>query len=41
MAVARDPLQDIECLQQVQLVISGGLVAWDGHHLTGDRPAGS
>jgi imidazolonepropionase-like amidohydrolase len=33
VAVAGDPLQDIECLQQVQLVIQGGQVAWDGHHL--------
>ena len=30
VAVAGDPLQDIECLQQVQLVIQGGVVAWDG-----------
>ena len=40
VAVAGDPLQDIKCLQQVQLVIQGGLVAWDGHHLTwGGRAA--
>jgi len=39
VAVAGDPLQDIECLKQVQLVISGGLVAWDGHHLTWDGGA--
>ena len=36
VAVAGDPLQDIECLQQVELVIQGGQVAWDGHHLTWD-----
>ncbi len=36
VAVAGDPLQDIESLQQVRLVIQGGLVAWDGHHLTWD-----
>jgi imidazolonepropionase-like amidohydrolase len=34
VAVAGDPLQDIECLQQVKLVVQGGLIAWDGHHLT-------
>jgi imidazolonepropionase-like amidohydrolase len=34
VAVAGDPLRDIECLQQVRLVIQGGRVAWDGHHLT-------
>ena len=34
VAVAGDPLQDIECLQQVELVIQAGLIAWDGHHLT-------
>lgn len=39
VAVAGDPLQDIECLQQVQLVIQGGLVAWDGNHLTWDGRA--
>ena len=39
VAVAGDPLQDIECLQQVQLVIQGGQVAWDGHHLTWDGRA--
>jgi imidazolonepropionase-like amidohydrolase len=33
VAVAGDPLRDIECLQQVRLVISGGRVAWDGQHL--------
>ena len=33
VAVAGDPLRDIECLQQVKLVIQGGLVAWDGQHL--------
>jgi len=36
VAVAGDPLQDIECLQQVELVIQGGRVAWDGHHLAWD-----
>jgi imidazolonepropionase-like amidohydrolase len=36
VAVAGDPLQDIECLQRVQLVVQGGRVAWDGHHLTQD-----
>jgi imidazolonepropionase-like amidohydrolase len=36
VAVAGDPLQDIECLQQVQFVIQGGQVAWDGHHLAWD-----
>jgi len=36
VAVAGDPLRDIECLQQVQLVIQGGLIAWDGHHLAWD-----
>jgi len=36
VTVASDPLQDIECLQQVELVIQGGLIAWDGHHLTWD-----
>jgi imidazolonepropionase-like amidohydrolase len=36
VAVTGDPLQDIECLQQVELVIQGGLIAWDGHHLTWD-----
>jgi imidazolonepropionase-like amidohydrolase len=36
VAVAGDPLQDIECLQQVRLVIQGGLIAWDGHYLTWD-----
>lgn len=39
VAVAGDPLQNIECLQQVELVIQGGAVAWDGHHLAWDgRP---
>jgi imidazolonepropionase-like amidohydrolase len=33
VAVTGDPLQDLECLQQVELVIQGGRVAWDGHHL--------
>ena len=36
VAVAGDPLRDIECVQQVELVIQGGLVAWDGHHLAWD-----
>ena len=39
VAVAGDPLQDIECLQQVELVIQGGQVAWDGHRLTWDGSA--
>ncbi|MGN6794918.1 MAG: amidohydrolase family protein [Streptosporangiaceae bacterium] len=39
VAVAGDPLQDIECLQQVQLVIQGGVVAWEGNHLTWDGRA--
>jgi imidazolonepropionase-like amidohydrolase len=30
VAVAGDPLQDIECLQQAELVIQAGRVAWDG-----------
>lgn len=37
VAVSGDPLRDIECLQQVQLVIQGGLVVWDGVHLTCDK----
>jgi imidazolonepropionase-like amidohydrolase len=36
VAVTGDPLQDIECLQHVELVIQGGRVAWDGHHLAWD-----
>ena len=36
VAVAGDPLRDIECLQQVKLVIQGGRVAWDGHDLARD-----
>jgi imidazolonepropionase-like amidohydrolase len=36
VAVTGDPLRDIECLQQVELVIQGGLVAWDGQHLAWD-----
>jgi imidazolonepropionase-like amidohydrolase len=36
VAVAGDPLRDIECLQQVELVIQGGQIAWDGHHLAWD-----
>ena len=34
VAVAGDPLRDIECLRQVKLVIQDGLIVWDGHHLT-------
>jgi imidazolonepropionase-like amidohydrolase len=34
VAVTGDPLQDIECLQKVELVIQDGRVAWDGHHLS-------
>jgi imidazolonepropionase-like amidohydrolase len=34
VAVAGDPLLDITCLQQVELVIQGGLIAWDGRHRT-------
>jgi imidazolonepropionase-like amidohydrolase len=30
VAVAGDPLRDIECLQRVELVVQGGRVAWDG-----------
>jgi imidazolonepropionase-like amidohydrolase len=33
VAVAGDPLRDIECLQRAELVIQGGKVAWDGHRL--------
>jgi len=33
VAVAGDPLQDIDCVQQVQLVIQGGRIVWDGHHI--------
>ena len=36
VAVAGDPLQDIECLQQVELVMQGGRIVWDGHHLAWD-----
>ncbi len=39
VAVTGDPLQDIECLQQVELVIQGGQVAWDGQHLGWDGSA--
>jgi imidazolonepropionase-like amidohydrolase len=41
VAVTGDPLRDIGCLQQAELVIQGGAVAWDGHHLTwdGSHPA--
>jgi len=41
VAIAGDPLADIECLQQVQLVIQDGQIAWDRHHHTTDRRAGS
>jgi imidazolonepropionase-like amidohydrolase len=34
VAVTGDPLQDIECLQRVELVVQDGRVAWDGRHLT-------
>jgi imidazolonepropionase-like amidohydrolase len=30
VAVAGDPLQDIDCLQRVELVIQHGKIAWDG-----------
>jgi imidazolonepropionase-like amidohydrolase len=30
VAVAGDPLQDIDCVQQVELVIQRGRVAFDG-----------
>jgi len=33
VAVAGDPLQDLECLQQAELVIQGGRTVWDGHRL--------
>jgi imidazolonepropionase-like amidohydrolase len=36
VAVTGDPLQDTECLQQVELVIQGGQVVWDGQHLAWD-----
>jgi imidazolonepropionase-like amidohydrolase len=39
VAVTGDPLQDIGCLQQVELVVQDGQVAWDGHHLTWDGRA--
>jgi imidazolonepropionase-like amidohydrolase len=39
VAVTGDPLQDIECLQQVELVVQDGRVAWDGRHLTWDGRA--
>jgi len=38
VAVTGDPLQDIDCLQQAELVIQGGKVAWDGR-LTWDGSA--
>jgi imidazolonepropionase-like amidohydrolase len=41
VAVSGDPLQDIDCLQQVQLVIQGGVIAWNGNHLTWDGRAQS
>ena len=41
VAVRGDPLQDISCLQQVELVLQGGHVAWDGHHLSWDLAAGT
>ena len=37
VAVAGDPLRNIECLQQVELVVQGGLIAWDGQHLARDE----
>jgi imidazolonepropionase-like amidohydrolase len=42
VAVAGDPLRDIETLQQVRLVIQDGRIAWDGHHLAwnGRNPGG-
>jgi imidazolonepropionase-like amidohydrolase len=40
VAVAGDPLQDIDCLQRVQLVVQDGRVAWDGQHLSWDGSAG-
>ena len=39
VAVAGDPLQDIETLRQVRLVIQDGRIAWDGHHLAWDGRA--
>ena len=36
VAVAGDPLRDIECLQQVKLVVQDGRIAWDGRHLAWD-----
>jgi imidazolonepropionase-like amidohydrolase len=36
VAVAGNPLQDIDCLQQVQLVIQDGVIAWNRHHFTWD-----
>src|SRR5580692_10008264 len=36
VAVTGDPMRDIGCVRQVELVIQGGLVAWDGHHLAWD-----
>lgn len=36
VAVSGDPLQDIDCLQQVRLVVHGGAIAWNGSHLAWD-----
>jgi imidazolonepropionase-like amidohydrolase len=41
VAVAGDPLQDIGCMQQVELVIQDGRIAWDGHQLTWDGRSGA
>jgi imidazolonepropionase-like amidohydrolase len=41
VAVSGDPLRDIDCLQQVQLVVQGGVIAWNGSHLTWDGRASS
>jgi imidazolonepropionase-like amidohydrolase len=35
VAVAGDPLRDIDCLQQVELVIQHGRIAWDGRQMPG------
>lgn len=37
VAVTGDPLQDIDCLQRVGLVIQNGRVAWDGLGITAAR----
>jgi hypothetical protein len=34
--VAGDPLQDLESLRQVRMVIQNGELAWDGNNLTWD-----